>query len=225
MIKRLILSSILAVKLASPSNIEELLEDEIQINEFNDDDTSLTRSITEFFKGLFKIEESDPAEIDIAEDTDYRKMPMLLAVQKKAENTYKNVVVYEGHFNNTECRLFVPYEGFTTLSVIDGVLANVGNSSVTGRILYGDNEIDVNEYDTFSYVLQPVYNSPSNVYRYGSYNYQRHYYVQNNSIVYSDTYGKFYVDDVHIYYNDSSRTYYGLLGVLLALSLIIMRKK
>lgn len=225
MIKRLLLSSILAVKLASPSNIEELLEDEIQINEFNDDDTSFTGSITEFFKNLFKVEESDPEEIDIAEDTDYRKMPMLLAVQKKAENTYKNVVVYEGHFNNTECRLFVPYEGFTSLSVIDGVLANVGNSSVTGRILYGDNEIDVNEYDTYCYVLQPVYNSPSNVYRYGSYNYQRHYYVQNNGIAYSDTYGKFYVDDVHIYYNDSSRTYYGLLGVLLALSLIIMRKK
>lgn len=225
MIKRLLLSSILAVKLASPSNVEELLEDEIQINEFNDDDTSLTGSITEFFKNLFKVEASDPEEIDIAEDTDYRKMPMLLAVQKKAENTYKNVVVYEGHFNNTECRLFVPYEGFTSLSVIDGVLANVGNSSVTGRILYGDNEIDVNEYDTYSYILQPVYNSPSNVYRYGSYNYQRHYYVQNNGIAYSDTYGKFYVDDVHIYYNDSSRTYYGLLGILLALSLIIMRRK
>lgn len=225
MIKRLLLSSILAVKLATPSNIEELLEDEIQINEFNDDDATLTGSITEFFKNLFKVEESEPDEIDIAEDTDYRKMPMLLALQRKAENTYKNVVVYEGHFNNTECRLFVPYEGFTTLSVIDGVLANVGNSSVTGRILYGDNEIDVNEYDTYSYVLQPVYNSPSNVYRYGSYNYQRHYYVQNNGISYSDTYGKFYVDDVHIYYNDSSRTYYGLLGVLLALSLIIMRKK
>lgn len=225
MIKRLFLSSILAVKLATPSNMEELLEDEIQINEFNDDDTSLTGSITEFFKNLFKVEESDPEEIDIAEDTDYRKMPMLLAVQRKAENTYKNVVVYDGHFNNTECRLFVPYEGFTSLSIIDGVLANVGNSSVTGRILYEDNEIDVNEYDTYSYVLQPVYNSPSNVYRYGSYNYQRHYYVQNNGIAYSDTYGKFYVDDVHIYYNDSSRTYYGLLGVLLALSLIIMRKK
>lgn len=225
MIKRLILSSILAVKLASPSNIEELIENEIQINELNDNDTSLTGSITEFFKNLFKIEESDPEGIDIAEDTDYMKMPMLLAVQKKAENTYKNVVVYEGHFNNTECRLFVPYEGFTSLSVIDGVLANVGNSSVTGRILYGDNEIDVNEYDTYSYVLQPVYNSPANVYRYGSYNYQRHYYSQNNGISYSDTYGKFYVDDVHIYYNDSSRSYYGLLGVLLALSLIIMRKK
>lgn len=225
MIKRLLISSILAVKLASPSNIEELIEDEIQINEFNDDDTSLTGSITEFFKNLFKVEESDPEEIDIAEDTDYRKMPMLLAIQRKAENTYKNVVVYEGHFNNTECRLFVPYEGFTSLSVIDGVLANVGNTSVTGRILYGDNEIDVNEYDTYSYVLQPVYNSPANVYRYGSYNYQRHYYSQNNGISYSDTYGKFYVDDVHIYYNDSSRTYYGLLGVLLALSLIILRKK
>lgn len=225
MIKRLLISSILAVKLASPSNIEELIEDEIQINEFNDYDTSLTGSITEFFKNLFKVEESDPEEIDIAEDTDYRKMPMLLALQKKAENTYKNVVVYEGHFNNTECRLFVPYDGFTSLSIIDGVLANVGNTSVTGRILYGDNEIDVNEYDTYSYILQPVYNSPSNVYRYGSYNYQRHYYVQNNGIAYSDTYGKFYVDDVHIYYNDSSRTYYGLLGVLLALSLIIMRKK
>lgn len=225
MIKRLLLSSILAVKLATPSNIEELLEDEIQINEFNDDATSLTGSITEFFKNLFKVEESDPEEIDIADDTNYRKMPMLLALQKKAENTYKNVVVYEGHFNNTECRLFIPYEGFTSLSVIDGVLANVGNSSVTGRFLYGDNEIDVNEYDTYSYILQPVYNSPSNVYRYGSYNYQRHYYVQNNGIAYTDTYGKFYVDDVHIYYNDSSRTYYGLLGVLLALSLIIMRKK
>lgn len=225
MIKRLLISSILAVKLASPSNIEELLENEIQINEFNDYDTSFTGSITEFFKNLFKVEELDPEEIDIAEDTDYREMPMLLALQKKAENTYKNVVVYEGHFNNTECRLFVPYEGFTNLSVIDGVLANVGNSSVTGRILYGDNDIDVNEYDTYCYVLQPVYNSPSNVYRYGSYNYQRHYYVQNNGIAYSDTYGKFYVDDVHIYYNDASRTYYSLLGVLLALSIIIMRKE
>lgn len=223
MIRAVLISALLAVKLASPSNLE-VLEDEIQIDEFIDDDSSLIGSISEFIKGFLAIE-NDPEEIDIAEDSDYKSMPMLLAVQKKAENTYKNVVVYYGTFNSTACRLIVPYDGFTHLSVIDNVLSNVGNSAVTGRLLYDDDEIDINEYDTYSYVLNPVYNSPSNVYRYGSYNYQRHYYVSNGGIAYSDLYGKFYVDDYKIYYNDSSRSYYGLLAIIMGLAFLCLKRK
>lgn len=223
MIKSIILCSLLAVKLASPSNIEEVLPDEMDIDELHDNDTSSIGSITELLKNIFKVED-EPEEIDVAND-DYEKMPMLLAITKKVENTYKNVVVYDGRFDNQECRLVIPYNGFSSLSVIDGELVNIGNSAVTGRILYGDDEIDPNVYDTYSYILNPVYNSPANVYRYGSYNYRRHYYQQNAGINYSDLYGKFYVDDVHIYYSDSQRTYYGLLAVLGMLGLLFIRGK
>lgn len=220
MIKSILLASLLAVKLATPGDlIDEIEMEDIQ---FDITDQTLYERFSSFLSSIFTVDD-DPEEIDIADDQDYKSMPMLLAVQKKAENTYKNVVVYEGSFNNTECRLFVPYAAFSSLSVIDGVLTNVGNSSLTGRILYNGDEIDVNDYDTFSYILNPVYNSPSNVYRYGSYNYQRHYYVQSNNIAYSDTYGKFYVDNVHIYYNDTSRTYYSVLAVILMLGVIAIR--
>lgn len=223
MIKRFILSSLLAVKLATPSDDIGVIDEMENIQSYVNDQ-ALSERITGFFQNLFAIEE-EPVEIDIAEDTDYKSMPMLLAATKKAENTYKNVVVYTGRFDNTECRLIIPYNGFSSLSVIDGYLVNVGTSSLTGRILYNDDELDPDSYDTYSYVLNPVYNSPSNVYRYGSYNYRRHYYVNNMGISYSDTYGKFYVDDVKIYYNDSSRTYYALLVVLFMFGISFIRGK
>lgn len=202
----MLLCGLLAVKLATPG----VYEDEIQDTELFELDKASDRSLTEFLKNILLNDEDEPEEIDIADEK-----VLLLSSSSQDEIKYKNVVVYTGEFNNTEVRLVIPYSAYSSLSIIDNVLCNVGTSSVAGRILYGDDEIDPNDYTTYTYYMNPVYNSPSNVYRYGSYNYLREYYANNGSITYRDTYGKFYVNDVKVYYSVSERVYYTLLILLL----------
>lgn len=195
---------------------------------FNDDsarDSSFSGSLADYFLAL----ENKPQNVDSVSDEDLVVMddsqaPVLLAPLNRVfyYDDYKNCVIYSGRFGGSYCRLVVPYDSYKSLTVVDGVLLNIGNSNITGRFLYGSKDLTHNDYDTYNYVLSPVYGSTSGVWRYGSFNYQRHYYLYTNStsgtqsIQYSDSYGNFIVDDVVIHFATQERLYYvGLVGLIL----------
>lgn len=117
-----------------------------------------------------------------------------MAVAVSDDTYHKNVVVFHGRFDNRDCDLVVPYSAYAQLDIINGVIVNVGNTNVTGRILYDGDLLNPSEYDTYSYIMNQLYGSTNNVYQYGSFNYQRHYYLQTSSgydrITYTDTYGR-----------------------------------
>lgn len=209
--------------------IIEGFEDYDQENEMDDDklfDTSQasTGSAAESLKNLFLSlfpKEEDPENIDYAAIESPAIKNILLRANNGQDNYHKNVVVFHGRFNSYDADLVVPYGSYSSLDVIDNVLVNVGSSSVTGRILYDGDVLSPTEYDSYTYIMNPVYGSTSNVYQYGSFNYRRHYYLNTSSgynrITYDDMYGNFYVDDIDVYYSASERTYYILMVILLFL--------
>lgn len=180
---------------------------------------SVSIPLEDFFIPL----ENKPMNIDKSISTP-SNMPVLRAPSSRVigEDIYKNAVVYSGRFNGSNVRLVVPYDQYKNLSVVNGYLINIGNSVINGRILYGTDDISPSAYETYTYILNPIYGTTSNVWRYGSFNYQRRYYLYTNpstgvqSIQYSDTYGNFTVTDTKIHYSTSERLYYlGLVGLLL----------
>lgn len=138
---------------------------------------------------------------------------------------YKNVVIFNGTFNNKNCRLVIPYDSYKYLMIKNGVLINVGSGAVTGKVLYGSDEIYPINYDAYSYILGSVFGNTSSVLNYGSYNYQRHYYELNSRVVYDDLYGDFTVDDVKVYYSSDQRLYYLGLIILLFMGVGVLWKR
>lgn len=142
---------------------------------------------------------------------------------------YKNVVVYTGRFNNTDCQIVFPIDALESLDIINGYLVNVSSSSVTGRLLYDGAIINPSDYDCYDYVLSPLYGSTNNVYQYGSRNYQRHYFLNTNQgynrITYSDMYGNFYPSDYERYHSEKYRMYYlALISLIAGGAFLICRK-
>lgn len=190
-------------------------------------DSSFAISLEDYFLKL----ENKPIEIDSVFDIDDESEVLLMdngdtmlrspARSLSFNDEYKNTVIISGTFGGSSCRLIIPSDSYDQLSVIDGVLCNVGSSAVSGRLLYGSDDLTPSAYDTYSYILNPVYGSTANVWRYGSFNYRRHYYLYTNSstgsqsIQYSDTYGNFIVKDIDYRFQTNNRTYYlGLVGLL-----------
>lgn len=201
--------------------------------------TGFTESLADYFLKL----ENDPQDIETAEEedvimldpmSDINSSPVLLAPLSALsgyDDDYKNTVVLTGRFNGSTCRLVVPYSAWQGLTMVNGVLLNISNTAITGRLLYGSEEITPSGYTTYNYILNPVYGSTANVWRYGSFNYQRRYYLYTNpttgsqSIQYIDTYGAFYVDDVKIHYSSSERSYYALMILFVVGVLILCLKR
>lgn len=150
--------------------------------------------------------------------------PEVLALDD--DQSYRNIVVLEGTFNGSSVQLVLPYDEYHNLAVIDGLLVNIGNDSVQGRFLYGNDTINPSEYDTYTYTLNPIYGHTSNVYSRGSFNYERHYYLDNSgyrpSITYDDTYGSFAVSDMTIYPSFSNLNTYVLLFIVFLLGGLIL---
>lgn len=190
-------------------------EDEVDYDQYIATDSSFSSGTLESIKDLL-LDIKNQIVPDDQEDSfiDRASGPVLLAF-RSGDNYHKNVVVYHGTFNNTDADLVIPYSAYSSLDIINGYLVNLGSSSVTGRLLYNGDLLDPDDYETYDYILGSIYSNPSSVYSYGSFNYQRHYYVSNGRIVTQDTYGKFYVDDVDVYYTASERQYYILMIILL----------
>lgn len=203
--------------------VDEYEESQVGYDQSFDLSQASTGSAAESLKNLIlsilPSKEEDPENINYAAVESPALKASPLRANNEPDNYHKNVVVFHGRFNNYNADLVVPYSSYASLDVIDSVLVNVGSSSVTGRILYDDEVLDPSKYDTYSYILNPVYGSTSNVYNYGSFNYRRHYYLNTSSgynrITYDDMYGNFYVDDIDVYYSASERTYYILMVILL----------
>lgn len=188
-------------------------------------DSSLVSSLVESLKAVFlndNVEEPDNIDVaSIASPSDFFVGKKLRKAVSKSSGGgfHKNVVVFHGQFNSYNCDLVVPYDLYRNLDVINDQLVNVGSSTVAGRILYNGESLDTSGYDSYVYFINPIYGSTSNVYRYGNFNYRRHYYLNNsssyNNISYDDMYGAFYVDDVDVYMSTADRVYYVLLVILL----------
>lgn len=221
MISSLFLATLLSLKFATPGNLIH----EIQDSEYIESDQTYDSGITELFKDIglkLGVIENDPEEIYVINEV--KNTTSLLASSDEVK--YKNVVVYNGSFGGSSVKLVLPASAINSLDIINGYLVNVGTSSLTGRFLYDGDILDPNEYDTYSYILNPIYGNTSNVYTYGSFNYERHYYLNTSSgynrITYTDTYGRFSVDDYKLYYSSSDRLYYAFLAFIVFMGVIFI---
>lgn len=198
-------------------------EDEEALEDFLND-YGLENYIRDLYSGPGITE--TPENIYIASAPDY-----LETYDFTEDTAHKNVVVFTGTFDNYECELIIPYDSYSSLDIIDGKLVNVGPSAVQGRILYDGEVLDPSEYETYVYNLNPVWGNTQNVYQYGSFNYQRHYYVNRSGaydrIVSDDTYGDFYPESTEIYFGFSDRSFYVLcfISVLLIGGKLLCRKQ
>lgn len=224
---------------ATPTNfnyIDELSDEEIEVFDYElfDDSTSSDRDIAEFIKDIFITalseilpdEDEDIIDADIAAEPDVDLHLFAAPFALSDKPTHKNVVIYHGTFNNYPCDLIVPYSAYSNLDIVNNYIVNVGTSSITGKLLYDNNVLDPSNYDSYTYIINPIYGSTSNVYTYGSFNYRRHYYLNRTNNVYrisnEDMYGNFYVNDIDIYYSASERVLYTLYVLLLFMGVIFL---
>lgn len=201
------------------------IDDQDALEEFLVDYGGLDNYIRDLYSGPALDPSSSAAAVYVSSDNE-----LLSESDFDFEYSYKNVVVFTGLFDNTECSLVVPYNSYSSLSVINGNLVNIGLDTVQGRVLYGSDVLDPNNYDSYVYNLQPVYGSTSNVYSRGSFNFLRHYYEDTSDyrdrISYTDTYGNFSVLDTDIYFSSSERSYYlELIIIFLILGVILCLRK
>lgn len=109
----------------------------------------------------------------------------------------RNVIIYEGRWQNQDCRLVLPASTATTLYVADdGALYNVGTSNIVGKIFYGDFEPLVYN-NQYVFTLTPSLNNNANtLYNNGYPSYCTRYYYSSGSLRHSTTYGLYYVSKV-----------------------------
>lgn len=138
------------------------------------------------------------------------------------------VAIYKGTFNGTQGFLMYPYDYADRLAYDDsGLLINVSGATVSGRFFVGDT-LDLSNYRAKLYLLDSIYNQPSNLYRYGSYGVMRTYREYNNNLTYDSVYGNFYVSELYIYepQNDSHKTYLLVAGIFFVVcAVLIFRRK
>lgn len=105
----------------------------------------------------------------------------------------ENCLMYPITYNNSACTLLIPASYYEQIYIDDnGVIWNVGDSVIQGRILFSDNVSD-SDYDM--YLVQIVScigstSAPSTAYTGKSLTEVRHYYLGSyDRIQYSSTYG------------------------------------
>lgn len=135
-------------------------------------------------------------------ELDEEEVFILESPSKASENSpgipSVNTIIYRGYFGDRPCFVAFPSEYAAFLTVSDGILINVGPSTVTGRLFY-DNELDLTEYSYSLFNLASIFNSnsPNQVYRYGYLSYVRYYHYESGyNVTWSDTYGNFTVEEV-----------------------------
>lgn len=217
---------------ATLSNYEEI-EYEVQIDELSIDDSALYSDDSELVEvdDLNQVEEVEELEVvegveDVEEYTtfttayntpaSYVSQSPLLA--SRSSVVYPdNMIVYEGVFNGSDRTLYIPVEFKDSVAIIDGYLYNVGNSNIYGRFDHLDGDTYVND----TYYLTPICGSTNVLYRYGSYNYQTHYFVgtSSTSLNQTNTYGDFTVTNI---VSDKSSSYQNMIHFdLLAIFFIL----
>lgn len=105
----------------------------------------------------------------------------------------ENCLMYDITYNGSACTLLIPASYYESIYIDDnGVIWNVGNSTVQGRIIFSDS-IDDSDYDM--YLVQIVScigstSAPSTAYTGKSLTEVRHYYVGNyDRVQFTSSYG------------------------------------
>lgn len=105
----------------------------------------------------------------------------------------QNCLMYDITYNGNACTLLIPASYYECIYIDDnGVIWNVGNSTIQGRIVFSDN---INDSDYDMYLVQIVScigstSAPSTAYTGKSLTEVRHYYLGNyDRIQYESSYG------------------------------------
>lgn len=133
----------------------------------------------------------------------------------------RNVIVYDGSFGGTSCKLVFPASLQSSLWVDDsGYLFNVSGSNLVGRMFFTDS-FDYSDYEYDVFTMRSVLTNTSNdILRYGYPSYRTHYYRSTSTSLQSDvTYGLFKVSEVKNYVSDSVD--YKVYSVLLVVIFMI----
>ena len=105
----------------------------------------------------------------------------------------ENCLVYDITYNGTACTLLIPASFYEQIYIDDnGVIWNVGNSTIQGRIIFSDR---INDSDYDMYLVQIVScigstSAPSTAYTGKSLTEVRHYYLSSyDRVQYTSSYG------------------------------------
>lgn len=105
----------------------------------------------------------------------------------------ENCLIYPITYNGDACTLLIPASYYEQIYIDDnGVIWNVGDSTIQGRIIFSDT---INDSDYDMYLVQIVScigstSAPSQAYSYRSLTEVRHYYLRDSDrIRYTSTYG------------------------------------
>lgn len=105
----------------------------------------------------------------------------------------ENCLIYRITYNGSACTLLIPASYYDSIYIDDnGVIWNVGNSTIQGRIIFSDT---INDSDYDMYLVQILScigstSAPSQAYSYRSLTEVRHYYLRDSDrIRYTSSYG------------------------------------
>lgn len=138
-------------------------------------------------------DDADDTEDDLETAPD---LPEVSALALPDFSLDRNVVIYEGTWKGSACRLVFPaaYKQYIFIAE-DGGLYNVSGSNISGRIFYGD--YDTSSYTQYVYTCtSTVGNNASTLYNYGYPSYVTSYYESSGRLVSGSGYGIFYADRV-----------------------------
>lgn len=133
-----------------------------------------------------------PSEISVS---DASPAAVYAADLRTVSSTFKpeNCLMYPITYDGSSCTLLIPASYYDSIYIDDnGVIWNVGNSTIQGRIIFSDS---INDSDYDMYLVQIVScicstSAPSTAYTGKSLTEIRHYYIGNyDRIQYSSTYG------------------------------------
>lgn len=185
---------------------EEVIENEIVMEDINNEsepdqpdvipDTTSESLRDLYIKNLIilpsedEVEEEEEEEILVYSDLAQAPANSLPSIPRD------NTVLYCGSFAGRDCWLLLPLGSTDSLTTINGVLINVGSSSITGRLFYTD-EINLSSYEDTFLVLTSQFstNLPNQVFLYQYSSFARYYYHNGTRLTYSDTYGDFTVTE------------------------------
>lgn len=137
-----------------------------------------------------------------------------------------DVVLYRVRFDNVDYTAVFPVSASDSLVVCDGVLLNVGASTVTGRLFAGN--FNTGSYCPDMVTLNSVFATASNTnaYRYGGWSFRTHYYPRQGAgtpTLDSDTfYGDFYVLEEPKAFSGMTDYQSIIVGILCFLSAVVI---
>ena len=136
-----------------------------------------------------------------------------------------NCIVYEVRILGNDYTAVFPLSVADSLTVSDGVLLNVGASSITGRLFQGD--FDTTSYGRYFCTLYPVLGTSgnTNAYRNGSWSYLTEYVPSGTSytnLTGTNYYGNIYVLEEASAFSGMSKAYLVFFGVWAFLGFICL---